>query len=485
MRYYTKRQFDSNIHVYEFSPTECDSSIEFGNPGQYEHLSAITNKSRNELAKINLGFFGTTEHHGSVFSPSTSAGSAEGKGVECYLTKDGQFIVGNVTDKQIAILKGNVQWGCSLSYAVLVNGKKGFTGSSNYSHFGQRNPRTLIGQKADKTMILAIVEGRSSTSKGVTGDHSADIMLSLGCVNAINADGGGSSEMIVDGKIVNTLADGSERKIGSALVVYGKESKTMKIMLDAGHGMNTPGKRTPDGMREFEFNSAVAEIAKKILLEYENTQVIFAHDPIGKVDVPLAERVAKAVKEKVDAVVSIHANAFGDGWNDANGIETFISDDRMPFIELELASHIQSHLIGETGRKNRGVKRGNLYMTKVSNMIPSVLVELGFMTNREEANLLKSAAYREKCATAIVNGLVDQFKLKPKVKEKVEQPQKEGERVLNLNGSQFQMLAKVYENAHKKGILSSDQWQKKATEKKLTVDEATFLNGVILGHLIK
>jgi lysozyme len=227
MKYYIKRQFDSNIHVYEFSPTECDSAIEFGKPGQYEPLSAITNKSRNELAKINLGFFGTTVHHGSVFSPSTNTGSAEGKGVECYLTKDVQFIVGNITDKQIANLKGNVQWGCSLSYAVVVNSKKGFTGSSNYSHFSQRNPRTLIGQKVDKTMVLVVVEGRSITSRGVTGDQSADIMLSLGCINAINADGGGSSEMIVEGKIVNQLADGAERKIGSALVVYKKEEKPM------------------------------------------------------------------------------------------------------------------------------------------------------------------------------------------------------------------------------------------------------------------
>jgi N-acetylmuramoyl-L-alanine amidase len=192
----------------------------------------------------------------------------------------------------------------------------------------------------------------------------------------------------------------------------------MKIMLDAGHGINTPGKRTPDGMREFEFNSAVAEIAKKLLLEYENTQVIFAHDPMGKVDVPLAERVAKALKEKVDAVISIHANAFGDTWNDANGIETFISEDRMPFTELELASYIQNHLIRETGRRNRGVKRGNLFMTKVSDMIPSVLVECGFMTNIEEATLLRSASYREKCATAIVNGLVDLYKLIPKAKPK-------------------------------------------------------------------
>jgi N-acetylmuramoyl-L-alanine amidase len=194
----------------------------------------------------------------------------------------------------------------------------------------------------------------------------------------------------------------------------------MKIMLDAGHGINTPGKRTPDGMREFEFNSVVAVFAKELLLGYEDTQVIFSHDPTGKTDVPLAERKAKAEKEKVDAVVSIHANAFGDDWNEANGIETFISEDRMPFTELELAAHIQNHLIRETGRRNRGVKRGNLHMTKVSNMIPSVLCELGFMTNKEEAALLKTASYREKCAQAIVNGLVEQYNLKPKAQAKKE-----------------------------------------------------------------
>jgi N-acetylmuramoyl-L-alanine amidase len=202
----------------------------------------------------------------------------------------------------------------------------------------------------------------------------------------------------------------------------------MKIMLDAGHGLNTPGKRTPDGMREFEFNSAVANFARELLLQYEDVHVIFSHDSTGKVDVPLEERKAKALKENVDAVISIHANAYGDNWNDANGIETFISEDRMPFTELELASHIQNHLIRETGRKNRGVKRGNLYMTKVSNKIPSVLVECGFMTNKEESLLLKTDDYRQKVAQAIVNGLVEQFKLKLKSKV-VEAPIKKGYRL--------------------------------------------------------
>jgi N-acetylmuramoyl-L-alanine amidase len=193
--------------------------------------------------------------------------------------------------------------------------------------------------------------------------------------------------------------------------------------IDAGHaGFGvTPGKRNIDGtMYEWDFNNAVALLVEQKLQAYENIKVVRLDDRSGKKDNPLAERVAKAKKEEVDAVISIHANAFGSTWNDANGIETFISEDRMPFTELELASHIQNHLIRETGRKNRGVKRGNLYMTKVSNMIPSVLVECGFMTNKEEATLLKTVTYREKCAQAIVNGLVEQFKLKPKAKAKKE-----------------------------------------------------------------
>jgi N-acetylmuramoyl-L-alanine amidase len=288
----------------------------------------------------------------------------------------------------------------------------------------------LIGQKADKTLVLCVVEGRNATSKGVTGAQSADIMLSLGCIIAINADGGGSSEMIVDGKIVNATSDGTERKIGSALVIYKKEVKTVEnstaltLGLDGGHaGFGvTPGKRLPDGtMYEWDFNNAVAILVEKILLQkYEGIKIIRLDDPTGKKDIALVARVSKAKKEKVDAVVSIHANAYGDDWNDANGIETYISMDRLPFSELELGSYIQNHLIRETGRKNRGVKRGNLYMTKVSDSIPSVLVECGFMTNKEEADLLKTAAYREKCAQAIVNGLVEQFKFKPKV-----QPERE------------------------------------------------------------
>lgn len=188
----------------------------------------------------------------------------------------------------------------------------------------------------------------------------------------------------------------------------------MKIMLDAGHGSNTPGKRSPNGMKEYEFNSVVADYAKDMLNDYENVTVYFAHS--DKRDVPLKDRTDNANDKNVDAYVSIHANAYGTGWNSANGIETFVYISK-PKEALELAAHIQNHLIRETGRDNRGVKTADFHVLRETDMT-AILVEAGFMTNKEEATLLKSSSYRKKVATAIVKGLAEQYKLKKKAKPK-------------------------------------------------------------------
>lgn len=188
-------------------------------------------------------------------------------------------------------------------------------------------------------------------------------------------------------------------------------------MLDAGHGLNTPGKRCPDdSMREFHFNSKVAEYARELLEQYENVQVDFAHDPSGKRDVPLSERTNKANKWKADVYFSIHANAFGNGWNSAEGIETYVYTSK-PKEAMQLAANVQNHLIRETGRRNRGVKAANFQVLRETKMT-AVLAECGFMTNKEEAALLKSDSYRRKCAVAIVKGIVETYKLKKKAQPK-------------------------------------------------------------------
>jgi N-acetylmuramoyl-L-alanine amidase len=185
----------------------------------------------------------------------------------------------------------------------------------------------------------------------------------------------------------------------------------IKLFINAGHGKNTPGKRTPDGtMREYDFNSAVAKQVRDNLEEYENVKVFFPHS--DSMDVPLQERTDFANEEKADAYISIHANAFSGVWNSANGIETFIypgaGDDTK-----QLAKLIHTEMIEMTKRKDRGLKEANFHELRETDM-PAVLVECGFMTNLVESKLLKTVSYRLLCARAITEGLVTYFRLKKK-----------------------------------------------------------------------
>lgn len=187
----------------------------------------------------------------------------------------------------------------------------------------------------------------------------------------------------------------------------------MKIAIDAGHGPQTPGKRCPDdSMREFSYNSVVARYVHAGLQEYEGVQTLFTHADDGSRDVPLKERTDAAKKWGADLLVSIHANAMGSGWSSARGIETFTYTSRAASA-VALATAVQRQLIKATGLYDRGVKAENFHMVREAKAV-SILVECGFMTNKEEAALLKSDDYRRKCAAAIVAGIAEATGLQKK-----------------------------------------------------------------------
>lgn len=85
-----------------------------------------------------------------------------------------------------------------------------------------RSPRTAVGIKKDNSMFFVVVDGRSENSCGMTLQELADFMLKLGAKEALNLDGGGSSEMVINGKIVNNPSDGKERLISIGLGVFPK-----------------------------------------------------------------------------------------------------------------------------------------------------------------------------------------------------------------------------------------------------------------------
>ena len=84
---------------------------------------------------------------------------------------------------------------------------------------GGRAPRTAIGVNKEGKALLVVVDGRRRTSTGFSLLELAQFMLDLGAVDAMNLDGGGSSEMIVGDQIVNQPSDGRERRIGAGIAV--------------------------------------------------------------------------------------------------------------------------------------------------------------------------------------------------------------------------------------------------------------------------
>jgi hypothetical protein len=86
-----------------------------------------------------------------------------------------------------------------------------------------QHPRTAVATLADGSLILMAVDGRSDASKGMSLTQLTDFLASLGAVNALNLDGGGSTVMLVRDSIVNHPTDkDGERAVANALVVLGR-----------------------------------------------------------------------------------------------------------------------------------------------------------------------------------------------------------------------------------------------------------------------
>ena len=88
-----------------------------------------------------------------------------------------------------------------------------------------RHPRTAAGRRADGTVVLVVADGRNKQAAGLTMAELQQVMTDLGCVDAINLDGGGSTAMVVGGTVVNHPSDNKqfdnagERPVANAIVV--------------------------------------------------------------------------------------------------------------------------------------------------------------------------------------------------------------------------------------------------------------------------
>lgn len=185
-----------------------------------------------------------------------------------------------------------------------------------------------------------------------------------------------------------------------------------QILLSPGHGIDTPGKRSPDGsLEEWRWNRL---LVKKIadLLDKENIKYTLLD--MGTTDVTLQGRVARAnTFGKNCLYISVHGNAAGNGkdWNRARGWEAFTSkgttkSDEMCEIFYKKAEEILVPLgckIRKASAKKAGKEEN--FTVLVKTIMPAVLTENLFYTNLDDIEIMKSEEGLETLAKVHVEAI--------------------------------------------------------------------------------
>ncbi|MDF2841767.1 MAG: hypothetical protein K0R00_193 [Herbinix sp.] len=212
---------------------------------------------------------------------------------------------------------------------------------------------------------------------------------------------------------------------------------SFRVAIDAGHGSNTAGKRTPPMPTNIDFDkNGKTDIKKGQPIKEHTANVgvaLFLNEELQRcgiktfktgwndadsdddADTALSARQSAIAKADCDLVVSVHFNAFGDGktFNTAKGIGIYIHD-QYAGDSKKLGDMVMKHLAQGTKQTNRGVTPDGLAMVNCPKLQvkAAILVELAFMTNLAEAtNMVGNVLFWRECAIEIAKGVCEYLKV--------------------------------------------------------------------------
>ncbi|NLY75905.1 MAG: AMIN domain-containing protein [Firmicutes bacterium] len=171
------------------------------------------------------------------------------------------------------------------------------------------------------------------------------------------------------------------------------------IVLDAGHGGVDMGACGRQGTREKDVNIEVV-MRLKDLLEEAGANVVLTR--VDDSFISLYERPFLANHLFCNLFISIHTNNHTN--YNVNGIEVYYHPGRTE--AKHLAEKVQQHLVSKTKLKDRGARADDFCVTRETQM-PSILIELGYLSNFQEESLLKTSEFRSKAAEAIFEGIME------------------------------------------------------------------------------
>ncbi|WP_096153234.1 MULTISPECIES: SH3 domain-containing protein [Bacillus] len=204
------------------------------------------------------------------------------------------------------------------------------------------------------------------------------------------------SEAYIAGWIVQTLGNvPTVTRTGSSSPL-----KNKTIVIDAGHGGKDVGAIGVSGAYEKDITIRTAKLLyDKLVAAGANVHMTRNNDT----SISLRDRVQVSHRQKADAFISVHYDSIDIP--SVRGTTTYYLSNE----SKKLAEHIHNALIQSTNLRDRKVNKGNFLVLR-ENKQPSVLLELGYISNREEEAIILSADYQNKAATAIFQGLLQHFR---------------------------------------------------------------------------
>lgn len=233
--------------------------------------------------------------------------------------------------------------------------------------------------------------------------------------SVLRVDAGQQFEIVSeDGEWFEIILPTNEQAYVAKWVVSTNESKTVAtnkqprvsgtlqgvtIVIDPGHGGNDRGTTGARGTDEKDITLPTAELlAQKLKAAGANVQLTRESDTY----VTLRKRVAFSHQHAADAFLSIHYDATID--SSVSGFTTYYANKR----QYNLAEAINNGLASTLSIRDRGAQPGDYFVLR-ENRQNAILIELGFLSNPNEENVLKTENFREQATHGIYNGLLDYF----------------------------------------------------------------------------